>query len=123
MYERKIPLDLACGVNLAREVLAGKWKTSLLYYIAQGSQRPSQLQQKLRGATRRVIHLQLNQLEQQGLISKTVLSERPLQVAYQLTAFGETLLPVIAALGEWGETHRERLEQALRDNVPAMAPS
>lgn len=113
MYERKIPLDLDCGVNLTREVLAGKWKTSLLYHIAQGSQRPSQLQQKLRGATRRVIHLQLNQLEQQGFISKTTLSQRPLQVAYQLTVFGETLLPVIAALGAWGETHRERLEQAL----------
>lgn len=41
MYERKIPLDLACGVNLAREVLAGKWKTSLLYYIARAASAPA----------------------------------------------------------------------------------
>lgn len=119
MYERKIPLDLACGVHLTLEVLAGKWKVGLLYYIAQGIARPGQLQKKLPRATRRVIHLQLNQLEAQGLVSKTMLSERPLWVEYRLTAFGETLLPVITALGLWGEEHRELLEQVLQTTEPA----
>lgn len=113
MYERKIPLDLACGVHLTREILTGKWKMDLLYHIARGISRPGQLQKKLHGATRRVVHLQLNQLEAHELIAKTVFAELPLKVEYHLTPFGETLLPVIVVLGQWGETHREQLERVL----------
>ncbi|WP_375419521.1 winged helix-turn-helix transcriptional regulator [uncultured Hymenobacter sp.] len=113
MHERKIPLDLACGVHLAREVLAGKWKVALLFYLSQGICRPGQLQKKMPGATRRVIHLQLNQLEEQGLVAKTVFAELPPKVEYRLTAFGETLLPVIEVLGQWGETHKEQLRHVL----------
>lgn len=113
MYERKIPFDLACGVHLTREVLAGKWKASLLYYIAQGTRRPGELQKKLRLATRRVVHLQLNQLEAHELISKTMFAEIPPRVEYQLTPLGESLLPVITLLGQWGEAHRPQLERVL----------
>ena len=123
MHERKIPLDLACGVHLAREVLAGKWKVGLLFFLAQGIRRPSQLQQQLRGATRRVIHLQLNQLEAQGLVTKTVFAELPPKVEYRLTALGETLLPVLTVLGQWGETHREQLSQALGIAAVPAAPA
>ena len=82
MYERKIPFDPACGVHLTREVLAGKWKASLLYHIARGVQRPGELHQKLRTATRRVVHLHLNQLEAHELIGKTVFAETPPRVEY-----------------------------------------
>lgn len=113
MYERKIALDLECGVHLTREVLAGKWKVALLYYLHQGVRRPGQLQKRMPGATRRVLHLQLNQLEAQGLVTKTVFAELPPKVEYSLTAFGETLLPVIEVLGQWGETHRQQLHGTL----------
>lgn len=119
MYQRKIPVDLACGVHLTREVLAGKWKLSLLYHLAQGIRRPGELQKKLRGATRRVVHLQLNQLEAHGLLRKTTFAATPPHVEYQLTPLGETLLPVILVLGQWGETHRAHLEQVLAS--PAAA--
>ena len=119
MYERKIPLDLNCGVHLAREVLTGKWKMDLLYHLAQGIRRPGQLHRKLRGATRRVIQLQFKQLEAHELLTKTVVSEKPLQVDYHLTALGETLLPVIALLGQWGEMHREHLHRVLATQPPA----
>ena len=118
MYERKIPFDLACGVHLTREVLAGKWKVSLLYHIAQGIRRPGELQKKLRLATRRVVHLQLNQLEAHELIGKTVFAEAPPRVEYFLTPLGETLLPVITLLGQWGEQNRAQLERVLAATLP-----
>lgn len=117
-----MPLNLDCGVHLAREVLAGKWKVGLLYHIGQGIRRPSQLQKKLSGATRRVIHLQLQQLEAQELVAKTVFSELPPRVEYRLTDFGETLLPVLAVLGQWGETHRERLHRVLTTAAGPATP-
>lgn len=123
MYERKIPLDLTCGVHLAREVLAGKWKIELLYQLGQGIRRPGQLQKLLRGATRRVVHLQLNELEAHGLVGKTVFSTLPPKVEYSLTPLGETLLPVIAVLGQWGETYRDELHRGLAAAPQALEPT
>lgn len=118
MYERKIPFDLACGVHLTREILAGKWKAALLYHIAQGIRRPGELQKQLPLITRRVVHLQLKELEAHELLTKTVFAETPPRTEYQLTALGESLLPVITALGQWGEQHRPQLERVLAAPLP-----
>ncbi len=123
MYERKIPFDLACGVHLTLEVLAGKWKVGLLYYIGQGIRRPGELQRKLPGATRRVVHLQLRQLEAHALLGKTVFAESPPRVEYYLTPLGETLLPLLTQLGQWGEANRGQLEQVLAATLPTSSPA
>lgn len=113
MYERKIPVNLDCGVYLFKEVIDGKWKLSLLYHIGHGIRRPSQLLKKLTGSTRRVLSMQLNQLEAHELVTKTIFPELPPRVEYHLTAFGETLLPVIAVMGAWGDTHQARLRRVV----------
>ena len=113
MPQRKIPISLHCGLNLVREVVSGKWKISLLYLISQGVRRPSQLQQKLPGAARRVLYAQLKELETHELVTKTIFAELPPRVEYQLTAFGESFLPLIAALGEWGAAHQAQLHRVL----------
>jgi len=113
MYERKIPITLDCGLDLIGEVLYGKWKIRLLYFINEGHKRPSELQRKIPDATPRVLHMQLKELEQHELISKVIYAEVPLRVEYSLTAFGETLIPIIATLGTWGDTHADRLREAI----------
>ena len=113
MYKRKIPIELNCGLDLVREVLYGKWKIHLIYFISQGLKRPSELQRKIPGATRRVLNVQLNQLEEHGLISKKIYAELPPKVEYALTEFGQTVLPVIEALGNWGDNHQEHLRQVI----------
>jgi hypothetical protein len=69
MYQKKIERTLDCGAVLTMEVLHGKWKTTLLHFIARSVQRPSDLQRAIPSATRRVLNLQLNELEQHGLIA------------------------------------------------------
>ncbi|HKO96299.1 MAG TPA: helix-turn-helix domain-containing protein [Pyrinomonadaceae bacterium] len=109
MYKRKIPVDLSCGLELAKEVLLGKWKMHILYFIGEGNKRPSELQKMIPGATRRVLNVQLNQLEEHGLVSKKVFAELPPKVEYFLTDIGKTALPVIMTLGRWGENHQDHL--------------
>jgi DNA-binding HxlR family transcriptional regulator len=109
MYQKKIPPSLDCGIVLTKEVLNGKWKPSLLYHIGQGVQRPSALQRHLPDATRRVLNVQLNELERHGLISKIIYPQLPPKVEYSLTEFGRTLLPVIEAMSNWGTAHRAQL--------------
>jgi len=109
MKNRKIPLNLNCGLDLVGEVLYGKWKIRLLWFISIGHKRPSELQRKIPDASRRVLNMQLKELEQHELISKVVYAVVPPKVEYNLTEFGESLIPVIGAIGQWGDTNEARL--------------
>lgn len=113
MYERKILPNLNCGLDLIGEVLYGKWKIRLLWFIHQGHQRPSQLQRKIPDATRRVLNMQLKELEDHELIQKKIYAVVPPKVEYSLTEFGKTLVPVIAMLGTWGDDHEKRLREVI----------
>lgn len=113
MRERKIPLNLNCGLDLIGEVLYGKWKIRLLWFINEGHKRPSELQRKIPDASRRVLNVQLNELEAHDLIKKKIYPVVPPKVEYSLTPFGKTLIPVIAALGNWGESNEERLRSLI----------
>src|ERR1043165_1516530 len=113
MYERKIVPSLNCGLDIIGEVLYGKWKIRLLWFINEGHQRPSELQRKIPDASRRVLNMQLNELEQHELISKIIYPVVPPKVEYHLTDFGKTLIPVISALGNWGDENEERLRQLI----------
>ncbi|MFZ6665713.1 winged helix-turn-helix transcriptional regulator [Peijinzhouia sedimentorum] len=113
MYERKIPLNLECGLDLIGEVLYGKWKIRLLWFINEGYKRPSELQRKIPEASRRVLTIQLKELESHELISKVIYPVVPPKVEYSLTDFGKTLIPVISALGQWGDQNEERLRSVI----------
>ena len=113
MRDRKIPLNLNCGLDLIGEVLYGKWKIRLLWFIEQGHKRPSELQRKIPEASRRVLNIQLKELEDHELISKVIYPVVPPKVEYSLTDFGKTLIPVISALGNWGDAHETRLRNVI----------
>lgn len=121
MYERKIPIVFECGLDLLREVMAGKWKISLLYFIGQGLHRPSQLHQHMPGATVRVLNLQLKQLVEHELLCKQTFPGRQLKVEYHLTALGESLLPLLTALGHWGDEHQTHLRRVVEQSLAPVS--
>jgi DNA-binding HxlR family transcriptional regulator len=122
MYKRKIPIELNCGLDLVKEVLYGKWKVHLIYFISQGLKRPSELQRKIPRATRRVLNVQLNQLEDHGLISKKIYAQLPPKVEYTLTRLGHSVLPIVMALGKWGDDHQEQLRRRIaKDRISSSA--
>jgi DNA-binding HxlR family transcriptional regulator len=69
MYKKKIPVRTECGLHLFKELLSGKWKLMLIYYISDGIIRPGVLQKKI-AADRRVMTKQLDELVQDGFITK-----------------------------------------------------
>lgn len=109
MKDRKIPLNLNCGLDLIGEVLYGKWKIRLLWFINEGHKRPSELQRKIPDASRRVLNIQLKELEEHELVTKIIYPVVPPKVEYSLTDFGKTIIPVISALGNWADDNQERL--------------
>lgn len=113
MKDRKIPLSLNCGLDLVGEVLYGKWKIRLLWFINEGYRRPSELQRKIPDASRRVLNIQLKELEEHELVSKIIYPVVPPKVEYNLTEFGKSLIPVILAIGQWGDHNESRLRKVI----------
>lgn len=113
MYERKMPLAIDCGLHLTREVLNGKWKPALLNAISMNVKRPSEIVRLLPGATRRVLNVQLKELEEHGLVEKKIYPQLPPKVEYSLTEIGWSLMPIIDAMNQWGDANRQFLETVI----------
>ncbi|MDJ1495050.1 helix-turn-helix domain-containing protein [Cytophagaceae bacterium DM2B3-1] len=113
MYERKIPLTIDCGLHLTREVLNGKWKPALLKAISLDIKRPSQMLRLLPDATRRVLNVQLKELEMHGMVEKKIFPQLPPKVEYSLTTIGWSLMPIIDAMDQWGDANRSFLETVI----------
>ncbi|WP_209442817.1 winged helix-turn-helix transcriptional regulator [Flavobacterium chilense] len=117
MYQRKIPIDYNCGLNVAMEVVGSKWKFCLLDEISKGIKRPKDLVSAINGITKRVLQNQLKELECHGLLGKTVYNEIPLKVEYYLTASGESLMPLISALDKWGLEFAPQLKMIIENQM------
>lgn len=104
-YERKIPIDLQCGVTVYDLMAGGKWKPYLINCMNRGVKRPSEFQRIIPGATKRVLQQQLNEMERMGLVTKDVYAEVPARVEYSLTERGLSLIPIIRLMDAWGLEH------------------
>lgn len=116
MYERKIPLTIDCGLHLTKEVLNGKWKPALLNAISMDVKRPSEILRLLSGVTRRVLTVQLKELEEHGMVEKKIYPQLPPKVEYSLTEIGWSLMPIIDAMNQWGDANRQFLETVIRQD-------
>lgn len=99
----------ACPVEATLELIGGKWKGIVLFYLLDGRLRFSELKRKIGCVTQRMLTKQLRELESSGLVNRIVYAEVPPRVEYELTQEGESLEPILAALKQWGEAHGLKL--------------
>ncbi|MCJ7934694.1 MAG: helix-turn-helix transcriptional regulator [Chryseobacterium sp.] len=93
-----------CCTSVTMRFIGGKWKAVMLHHLMGGAKRYNELRKSIPTITERTLSLQLKQLEEDGIINRTVFTEKPpLVVEYELTDFGKTLLPVLQAITKWGE--------------------
>jgi DNA-binding HxlR family transcriptional regulator len=92
-----------CSVSLAMDLVGGKWKTVILFHLKDKEKRFSELRKDLFNVTEMTLSLQLKQLENDGLIFRTVYGDKPpIKVVYKLTEFGQSFIPVLEAITHWG---------------------
>jgi DNA-binding HxlR family transcriptional regulator len=95
-----------CPVESTLSFLDGKWKGVILYHLlADGTLRFGELRRRLSVVTQRMLTKQLRELEESGLVTRTVFPVVPPRVDYSLTPLGQSLQPVIMALDAWGRGH------------------
>lgn len=92
-------------------LIDSKWKSCILDELRHGAMRPSELHKAFPEAAPRVIDIQLKELVKDGLVSKTIYPELPPRSEYSLTPLGQTLIPIIDAMIEWGMSNRELFEK------------
>jgi DNA-binding HxlR family transcriptional regulator len=96
-----------CSVRAALDVIGGKWKPVITWYLMEGTKRFGELRKCIPDATRKMLTQQLRELERDNIVLRKVYHEVPPKVEYSLTTHGESLRPVLAALCKWGTRHRE----------------
>ena len=81
----------------------------ILYRLhTDGVLRFNEIRRILPAVSQRTLTAQLRALEADGIIERTVYAEMPPRVEYRLSAYGQTLAPVLAALKTWGDRHKAR---------------
>lgn len=92
-----------CSLELAMEQIGGKWKTMMLFHLKDGAMRSGDLQRTLRGIANKMFTQTARELEADGLLERIVYPVVPPKVEYKLTSKGESVLPIILQLAEWGQ--------------------
>lgn len=98
------------------DVVGGKWKLILISILRDGKRRFRQLSREA-GISPRILSKELQELEMNGLVSRTVCNTKPVSVEYALTPYSETLSEVIGAMHKWGAQHRKMIIDASAQQV------
>jgi len=94
-----------CPIERGMRILGGKWTGSVLWHLKDGPVRFNDLARQLGGASKKMVDQRLKELEAQGLVTRNVLSTRPIAVAYEITEVGRSALCVLEQLKAWTEAY------------------
>lgn len=101
--------DQDCASHQAIARLADKWTLLIIYALAQGTKRYSELQRQIRGISPKMLTQTLRSLEEHGYAEREIFPEVPPRVEYSLTELGVTFLQPLAVFFEWAQEHQEEL--------------
>ena len=87
-HTRDTEPDPACELRNILDRIADKWSLLVIYVLADGVHRFTQLRREIDGISQRMLTLTLRQLEREGLVRRTVFAVVPPRVDYELTPLG-----------------------------------
>ncbi|GHO84069.1 winged helix-turn-helix transcriptional regulator [Dictyobacter formicarum] len=99
-----------CLMEATADVIGGKWKTLILYYLLETPRRFNELKRLLPDVSQRILTQQLRELEHDGIIHREIYKEIPPRVEYSLTDVGTSLKQIILLMLAWGEQYMEQFE-------------
>lgn len=94
-------LEQTCPVGRTLELLEGKWTLLILNELFSGVKRFGELRRSLHPISKKILTERLRVLEERGVVKRTIYSEIPPHVEYQLTEHGQRLRTIFAAMKAW----------------------
>ncbi|WP_102125165.1 winged helix-turn-helix transcriptional regulator [Deinococcus planocerae] len=101
-YEQRVRRK-ECSVERTVDVIGGKWTTLIVRELLRGTRRYGELRAALAGVSPKTLTDKLRELEEGGVLTRTVYPAVPPRVEYALTPKGRALEGVIQAMHVWGE--------------------
>ncbi len=103
-------VEFRCYFQLAMMVIGGKWKPKVLFHLARNEVvRFGALRRAVYGISEKMLIQSLKELERDGIVHRKVYREVPPRVEYSLTALGQSFIPVLLAMYEWGKSYASYL--------------
>lgn len=103
----------SCSVETTLLLIGGKWKVLILRDLINGTKRFGELKKSINSISQKVLTQQLREMEEDGLVERTVYAEVPPRVEYSLTEDGMSLKPVLNSMLAWGKQYKERINANL----------
>ncbi|EUJ26866.1 winged helix-turn-helix transcriptional regulator [Listeria cornellensis] len=107
MQKRKI--DFSCGADVTSSVIGGKWKLQILFRLMDKTIRFNEFRRLIPEITQRMLTLQLRELEEDGIVHREIYHQIPPKVEYSLTDLGESLIPLVRAMCDWGDINKNTI--------------
>ena len=115
--ENSIRQKATCEQELAAirdslEILGGKWKLRIMRHLNNHIAETNtfkKIQREVEGISAKMLSKELQELEINELVKRTVCHTKPITVEYEITMYGKTLEKIIGEIAHWGDQHRKRL--------------
>lgn len=95
-----------CPVATTVQLIGNKWKLLIIRNLLDRPQRFTELKNGVPGISQKVLTDNLRAMEGDGIVSREVFAEVPPRVIYSLTEIGQSLLPIIDAMADWGNSYK-----------------
>src|SRR5262245_43397209 len=103
-----------CPVEATLDVIGGKWKPLILWWLHQQTCRFAELRRLIPGISEKMLIHHLRELEEDGILERRVYAAVPPKVEYSLTEYGRSLEQALRTICEWGKMHMERIRATER---------
>ncbi len=97
----------SCAVAASAAIIGAKWTALLVHDLSEGPRRFSELERSCAGISPRTLSERLRALEDEAIVARHSYPESPPRVEYELTDKGASLLPIIAAMRDFGHAWLE----------------
>ncbi|SCE91563.1 transcriptional regulator, HxlR family [Micromonospora coriariae] len=118
-----MPERYHCPVELAVDVIGGKWRPVILAHLKEGVHRYGELRRRMPGVSEKMLTQRLRELESDGLVVRHDHETTPPHVDYRLTEEGLSLAPVLQALYDWGAARAARTGTAIDEPIRRVLPA
>jgi DNA-binding HxlR family transcriptional regulator len=97
---------LDCPIARSLDVIGDRWTLLIIRDLLRGTHKYQDLLVSLEGISTNLLAERLARLVDEGIITRTMYSEKPPRAEYHLTEQGEELGAVVDALFKWGTQWR-----------------
>ncbi|MFP4038319.1 MAG: winged helix-turn-helix transcriptional regulator [Candidatus Nanohaloarchaea archaeon] len=104
-----------CALKSTSKILGHKWVSVIAYHIYDNDElRFSEIKEAVGGITNKTLSNNLDRMQEQGMVERKVENQKPVKITYELTDFGERLIPLVKEMVSWGQ---ENLREGDREEA------